>query len=205
MTGDVAGRVRRELVLAGEPGEVVEAVTAAVVLIAECAAGKSETEQLRLLSLMTKLLHRLTLSPLTRDPAEWQDMSAIMGSPVWQSRRDPGAFSTDAGVTYTFEDATVQLVHRSVLPPVWLRRLREDHRLSADQAVAAVEAYFRSGPITGSDVETLDRLSPAERRSYIARCWPGLGMLVAAMLYRPPDDDDPACLGDPARVNGVAA
>ena len=205
MTVDVAGRARQELLLAGERREVVDAVTAAVVLIAGCSAGKSETEQLRLLSLTTKLLHRLTLSPLTRDPAEWQDMSAIMGFPLWQSRRDPGAFSTDGGVTYTFEDATVQLLHRSVLPPLWLRRLREEHRLPADQAAAAVEAYFRAGPLTDSDVETLDRLSPAGRRSYIARCWPGPGMLVAAMLYRPPDDDEPACLGDPARVNGLAA
>ena len=49
-------------------------------------------------------LHRLlryeVLTPLTDDPAEWQDQSDASGYPLWQSVRDPRAFSLDGGTTY---------------------------------------------------------------------------------------------------------
>lgn len=43
-----------------------------------------------------------TLSPLTADPSEWNDVSDISGEPMWQNRRDPAAFSKDAGKTWWF-------------------------------------------------------------------------------------------------------
>lgn len=53
--------------------------------------------------LETLLKHR-TLTPLTSDPEEWEDRSEISRSPLWQNRRDPAAFSTDAGQTWHFVD-----------------------------------------------------------------------------------------------------
>lgn len=50
------------------------------------------------------LLQYRTLSPLTSDPDEWEDRSEISGTPMWQNRRDPAAFSTDAGQTWYFVD-----------------------------------------------------------------------------------------------------
>ena len=41
------------------------------------------------------------LSPLTNDPDTWIDRSATSGErPLWQSSRDPDAWSRDDGVTY---------------------------------------------------------------------------------------------------------
>jgi hypothetical protein len=40
------------------------------------------------------------LSPLTSDPAEWEDRSEISGTPLWQNKRDPAMFSTDGGKTH---------------------------------------------------------------------------------------------------------
>lgn len=46
-----------------------------------------------------------TLSPITSDPEEWQNVSEISGRPFWQSRRDPSVFSEDGGQTwYSLEE-----------------------------------------------------------------------------------------------------
>lgn len=50
------------------------------------------------------LLQYRTLTPLTSDPDEWEDRTEISGSPLWQNRRDPAAFSIDAGQTWHFVD-----------------------------------------------------------------------------------------------------
>lgn len=52
------------------------------------------------------LLGHKPLSPLTSDPAEWEDRSTISGVPLWQNRRDPSVFSTDGGKTsYTVDSS----------------------------------------------------------------------------------------------------
>lgn len=50
------------------------------------------------------LLRFRTLSPLTQDPFEWEDRTEMSGSPLWQNRRDPAAFSKDGGQTWFFVD-----------------------------------------------------------------------------------------------------
>jgi hypothetical protein len=41
------------------------------------------------------------LTPLTDDPTQWIDRSATSGErPLWQSSRDPDAWSRDDGATY---------------------------------------------------------------------------------------------------------
>lgn len=51
---------------------------------------------------LEKLLRFEPLSPLTSDPAEWIDRSDISGYPIWQSSRDPRAFSYDGGKTWGY-------------------------------------------------------------------------------------------------------
>jgi hypothetical protein len=52
------------------------------------------------MELFDKLVRFKTLTPLTNDPEEWNDVSEMTGKPSWQSRRDSEAFSTDGGKTY---------------------------------------------------------------------------------------------------------
>jgi hypothetical protein len=191
--------VRRELTAAEEPGKVRAAVETAVAHLA--GAG----DPARLAELVLRLVGREPLTPLTRDPAEWADRTTVLGVPVWQSLRNPAAFSDDAGWTYTLEDDPHQEVMVSVLPPHWIRQLRDRFGVPQGEAVQAVQGYLTSGPITDADLECMDRMDDARRRSYIVRRWPGPAMLVAAMLYRPPDDDEPGQQDDPARLTSVAA
>jgi hypothetical protein len=46
------------------------------------------------------LLGYKTLTPVTSDPAEWEDRSKVSGTPLWQNRRDPSMFSADGGTTW---------------------------------------------------------------------------------------------------------
>ena len=55
--------------------------------------------------LFKKLAQYENLTPLTSDPTEWGDVSATMGRPMWQNRRNPSYFSDDGGKTsYTVKD-----------------------------------------------------------------------------------------------------
>jgi hypothetical protein len=53
------------------------------------------------------LLEFKPLSPLTNEPAQWADRSSTSGAqPEWQSKRDPDAWSHDAGQTYFYASQT---------------------------------------------------------------------------------------------------
>ena len=51
-------------------------------------------------------LHRLllgeTLTPITSDPAEWEDRSEMSSHPMWQNNRDSRAMSDDGGKTWWY-------------------------------------------------------------------------------------------------------
>ena len=47
-----------------------------------------------------KILGWETLTPITSDPSEWEDMSEMNGSPMWQNKRDSRFFSRDGGKTW---------------------------------------------------------------------------------------------------------
>lgn len=49
-------------------------------------------------NLLTRLAAWENLTPLTDDPAEWEEVTTN----VWVSRRNPNAVSRDKGKTYTF-------------------------------------------------------------------------------------------------------
>jgi hypothetical protein len=53
------------------------------------------------ISVLTALLQFKNLGPLTDDPDEWMSVAEESnGQAIWQSRRNPEAFSIDAGKTY---------------------------------------------------------------------------------------------------------
>ena len=66
-------------------------------------------------SLVADTFHRLVmfkpLGPLTDDPDEWMEVN----DGLWQSRREPSAFSRDGGLTYYLTDDrdTIRTTRRS--------------------------------------------------------------------------------------------
>lgn len=73
--------------------------------------GHSGTSAAISLALIEKLLRYEPLTPLTPEPSEWTDCSEMSGEPLWQSKRDPRAFSKDGGKTWELLEATLQLAH----------------------------------------------------------------------------------------------
>jgi len=77
---------------------MAEAVLALVEVFAE--QGHSGMSAGMVLGMFTEVANYRPLSPLTADPAEWQDVDFGM----WQNRRRPDAFSKDGGQTYYLLD-----------------------------------------------------------------------------------------------------
>lgn len=178
---------RRELELVGEEPGMSACLVATVGAYASYGhSGGSHQEALRTLML---LLDYRALTPLTADPAEWIDRSQASGTPWWQNERDSRAMSCDGGRTYWLvgddQGQQERRMYTSEAPPNWVRVLREQHRLSDEDAVAAVWKYLDRGPLTDSDRQALDGLVPAARTSYMIRRWGVHGGLIAALLYEP--------------------
>lgn len=73
------------------------------------------------IAILSDLLQFKALTPLTDDPAEWQEVS-LTGD--WQSRRRPDAFSEDGGKTYRLQsEAKVRYDRWPWL--LWRLRLRD--------------------------------------------------------------------------------
>lgn len=96
---------KRELELCGQAAESPEYAASIVAAVAAFASGghSGGSGMLAVEQLYTLLRFR-TLSPLTSDPDEWIDRSAISGSPLWQNARDTAAMSRDGGKTWYFVD-----------------------------------------------------------------------------------------------------
>lgn len=90
---------RRELELIGEEPEAIDWYCR---VIAEFASfGHSGGSAMVTIPVLHELLQFHNLTPLTDDPAEWQDISDMQGGqPGWQNRRRSEAFSEDCGRTY---------------------------------------------------------------------------------------------------------
>lgn len=96
---------RRELELCGQtaedPGHAASVVAAVAAFASYGHSGGSAelaVEQLH------RLLRQEALSPLTDDPAEWEDRTEMSGTPWWQNVRDGRAHSHDGGRTYWLVD-----------------------------------------------------------------------------------------------------
>jgi hypothetical protein len=59
--------------------------------------------------LINELLQFKNLTPLTDDPSEWNEV----GKETWQSSRNPEAFSTDGGRTYSLLSERIP-IHESM-------------------------------------------------------------------------------------------
>ena len=104
----LAEHARRELELSGqyaEDPEYSESIIKAVEAFASYGHSGGSAAIAR--EQLHALLGFKTLSPLTSDPAEWEDRSEISGTPLWQNRRDHAVFSTDGGKTwYSLDEQT---------------------------------------------------------------------------------------------------
>jgi hypothetical protein len=95
---NLVDHARRELELIGEDQDVADWMVSVVAKFAEY--GHSGGSVSICIPLLNSLLLRENLTPLTDDPAEWEDRSKISGYPIWQSIRNSKAFSHDGGKTY---------------------------------------------------------------------------------------------------------
>ncbi|WP_116206209.1 hypothetical protein [Amycolatopsis circi] len=63
------------------------------------------------------LLQFKALSPLTSEPAQWVDRSSLSGGrELWQSKRDPDAWSRDGGSTYYMQSQTDAPYQSQIVP-----------------------------------------------------------------------------------------
>ena len=97
---NLVAHARRELRIIGEDPDTIRGLCRVVQAFADMghSGGSAHFASLYL----DKLLRYKPLSDLTDDPGEWIDRHAegLTNSPLWQSRRNPEAFSTDGGTTY---------------------------------------------------------------------------------------------------------
>lgn len=92
---------RRELELLGQTAEdpaYAQSIVSAVAVFASY--GHSGGSASVAIEQLHDLLRFRTLSPITSDPDTWN----YVGSDMWQSKRDPAAFSKDGGQTWYFVD-----------------------------------------------------------------------------------------------------
>ena len=91
----------RELELLGQVDEDPGFAGSLIAAVACFAAyGHSGGSTAAALQMLTALLERKALTPVTTDPDEWVDRSDISGTPMWQAARDSTLFSDDGGRTH---------------------------------------------------------------------------------------------------------
>lgn len=96
---------RRELELCGQTAEDPGFAASLVAAVAAFASyGHSGGSAGCAVEQLGVLLRFGALSPLTDDADEWLDRTAESGTPMWQSRRCPAAFSDDCGWTFWLLD-----------------------------------------------------------------------------------------------------
>lgn len=92
---------RRELNLLGQTAEDPAFAASLVATVAAFASyGHSGGSTAAATDMLGRLLRFEALTPLTSDPAEWEDRSEMSGTPLWQNLRDPRVFSEDGGQTW---------------------------------------------------------------------------------------------------------
>lgn len=97
---NLVAHARRELRIIGEDRDTVEGLCRVIQAFADMGHSGSSAHFATLY--LDKLLRYQPLSDLTDDPTEWIDRHAegMTTRPLWQSKRNPEAMSTDGGKTY---------------------------------------------------------------------------------------------------------
>jgi hypothetical protein len=95
----------RELGLCGQTAEDPEYAASIVKAVEAFASyGHSGGSAMVAVEQLSRLLRFQPLSPLTAATDEWFDHGEMSGTPLWQSKRDPSAFSEDGGATHYLVD-----------------------------------------------------------------------------------------------------
>jgi hypothetical protein len=94
---------RRELELIGEEPETIEGYLKVIQAFADM--GHSGGSAMCAIPVINQLLQYKSLSELTEDPNEWMYIGTEVwgdaeGQGIWQSKRNPEAFSNDGGKNY---------------------------------------------------------------------------------------------------------
>jgi hypothetical protein len=107
---NLVDHAERELKLAGlydadadYGGEVAKCVMELITAFAK--QGHSGGSGAALMTLFSRLARFEPLTPITSDPAEWNDVSAVSDERMWQSRRCPSVFCDDQGTVWDIECA----------------------------------------------------------------------------------------------------
>lgn len=103
---NLVDHARSELALIGEDEWLTNGLCKVIAAFAEM--GHSGFSAAHSTAVLEKLLRFQPLSPLTDDPAEWEDRSEMSGYPIWQNVRNSRAMSKDGGKTYTLVDEEPQ-------------------------------------------------------------------------------------------------
>jgi len=72
---------------------------------AHAAEGHSGMSHQLTMEVFNRVINFQPLTPLTSDPSEWNDVSAMSGGSMWQNNRQPSVFSKDGGKTWYDLDA----------------------------------------------------------------------------------------------------
>lgn len=105
---------KRELDLLGEEPWLVEGYLKIVKIVSDM--GHSGGSASVFIPTLNRLLSFENLTPLTEDPEEWQHHDEeVWGEPggIWQSIRNPKAFSKDGGETYYFVGEHENLIRKT--------------------------------------------------------------------------------------------
>lgn len=108
---------RRELELVGEEPEVIDWYCKVIESFNEFGHSGSSAEHTT--RVLEQLLRYKNLTPLTDDPEEWADVTEYTAenTPLWQSKRNPEAFSTNGGKTYTLLTEVDYIEHKTMPNP----------------------------------------------------------------------------------------
>jgi hypothetical protein len=103
-----------ELAYQGITGDDATNITTIVGTFAEYT---DPEERAQILIKVQTLLQFKPLSPLTNEPDQWIDRSSLSGErELWQSKRDPDAWSHDGGVTYYMQSQTGSTYESATAP-----------------------------------------------------------------------------------------
>jgi hypothetical protein len=97
---DLIEHAREELKRAGEDPQTAQAILDVIEMFVAGGLTNDGTTHAIATTYVEHLLRRRPLTPLTTDPAEWEELTNPQGYTIWQSKRNPVAFSDDGGKKY---------------------------------------------------------------------------------------------------------